>query len=73
MNFVLSSFFFSAEEINYRVKLINYVWDDDLDNPESQLYIERENTIINSVKLFFMFFYHFSHCTTLHSVATPLR
>lgn len=44
--------FFSAEEINYKVKLINDIWDNDLANPESQLYIERENAIINRVKLF---------------------
>lgn len=73
MNFVLSLIsFFSAEEINYKVKLINDIWDEDLANPESQLYIERENTIISSVKLVFLFFFlfffffHFSHCNTLH-------
>ena len=42
--------------INYRVKLINEDWDDDLANPESQLYIEREKMIVNSVKLVFLFF-----------------
>lgn len=60
MNFVLSLIsFFSAEEINYKVKLINDIWDEDLANPESQLYIERENTIISSVKLVFLFFFLF--------------
>ena len=48
--------FFSAEEINYKIKLINDVWDDDFANPESQLYIEREKTIVNNVKLVFLFF-----------------
>ena len=56
MNIVLSFFFFSAEEINYKVKSINDIWDEDLANPESQLYIKRANAIINSVKLVSFFF-----------------
>lgn len=56
MKFVLFLLCFSAEVINYRVKLINEDWDDDLANPESQLYIEREKMIVNSVKLVFLFF-----------------
>lgn len=59
MKFVLSLLCFSAEVINYRVKLINEDWDDDLANPESQLYIEREKMIVNSVKLVFLFFLFF--------------
>ena len=52
----LISPFISAEEINYKIKMINDVWVDDLANPESQLYIEREKTIVNNVKLVFLFF-----------------
>ena len=48
--------FFSAEEINYKFKLKNEDWDDDFANPESPLYIEREKTIVNNVKLVFLFF-----------------
>lgn len=48
--------FSSAEEINYEVKLIKDIWKEDLANPESPLYIERENSIINSVKLVYYFY-----------------